>query len=109
MICYRGDRMEIEGLDPGIARVVELLINAGIETFESCEGGLGHAFREPTVRFYGHQAEGFRALAVLLEHDLKPAALRRYWAVIDGEPTGPHWEVVFCGPVGPSSVSTRPD
>ncbi|MGH7475244.1 MAG: hypothetical protein ACRELD_03060 [Longimicrobiales bacterium] len=33
---------EIEGLDAGIRSAVRLLIDAGVETFESCEGGLGH-------------------------------------------------------------------
>ena len=32
---------------------------AGIETFESCPGGPGHAYAEPTVRFYGDRSEGF--------------------------------------------------
>jgi hypothetical protein len=82
-------------LDRGIARAVRVLMEAGIETFESCEGGPGHAFPEPTVRFFGHREEGFRALAVALQNGLRVAFLRRYWAVIDGEPTGPDWELVF--------------
>jgi hypothetical protein len=40
-------------LDPEIAAYVDVLDAAAIETFESCEGGEGHAFFEPTVRFYG--------------------------------------------------------
>lgn len=48
--------------------MVNVLTSAGIETFESCEGGAGHAYPEPTVRFHGHRAEGFRALAVALEY-----------------------------------------
>ena len=39
------------GLDPGIERAVNLLREARVETFESCEGGAGHAFPEPTIRF----------------------------------------------------------
>jgi hypothetical protein len=53
---------------------------AGIETFESCEGGDGHAFLEPTIRFHGHKSEGFRALAVALEAGLRISELRRVWA-----------------------------
>ncbi len=49
-------------LDPGIAPFVEALRAAGIETFESCQGGEGHAAVEPIVRFYGDRSEGFRAL-----------------------------------------------
>jgi hypothetical protein len=48
-------------LDEGIAPMVAALAEAGIETFESCEGGLDHAYPEPTVRFHGGRAEGFRA------------------------------------------------
>lgn len=82
-------------LDPGIRRAVEVLVEAGIETYESCEGGKGHAYPEPTVRFYGTHAEGFRALAVAMEHALPIMALRRIWLVRDGEPVGPDWEMTF--------------
>lgn len=86
---------QIEGLDPGIKPAVRILMQAGIETFESCEGGAGHAFREPTVRFHGHREDGFRALAVVLQSGFTVVALRRTWDIIDGEPTGPHWEMTF--------------
>jgi hypothetical protein len=64
--CFRrgGESLlELEGLDAGILPVVQVLAQNGVETFESCEGGEGHAFYEPTVRFHGNHAEGFRALA----------------------------------------------
>jgi hypothetical protein len=54
-----------EGLDPGIREAVERLREAQVETFDSCEGGPGHGFREPTVRFYGDPSEGFRAFAAV--------------------------------------------
>jgi hypothetical protein len=57
-------------LDPGIAHAVHVLREAAIETFESCEGGPGHAYPEPTVRFHGNTAEGFRALAAAFQADL---------------------------------------
>jgi hypothetical protein len=53
-------------LDPGVAPYVDALRSEGIETFESCDGGDGHAYTEPTVRFCGGRDEGFRALAVAL-------------------------------------------
>ena len=83
------------GIDPGIRRAVQILWTNGIETTESCEGGRGHAFREPTVRFLGGQAEGFRALGIALQNGLRVAELRRYWSVRDGEPVGPYWEMTF--------------
>lgn len=82
-------------LDKGIADVVVALRNAGVETFESCEGGEGHAYPEPTVRFHGGWDEGFRALSVALLRDLPVKAVRRTWVVLNGEPTGPYWEMVF--------------
>lgn len=82
-------------IDPGIRREVSILWKNGIETTESCEGGRGHSFPEPTVRFYGDQSEGFKALAIALRHGLKVSELRRYWSIQDGEPNGPYWEITF--------------
>lgn len=82
-------------LDPGIAPYVDTMRAARIETFESCEGGDGHAYTEPTVRFSGGRGEGFRALSVALEHGMPVESVRRYWDVIDGEPSGPAWEITF--------------
>lgn len=85
----------LTSLDPGIARYVDVLDAAGIQTFESCQGGDGHAFLEPAIRFYGDAGEGFHALAVAIQHDLPVAELRRYWQIVKGEPEGPHWELTF--------------
>ena len=82
-------------LDPGIRRAVEALAEAGVETFESCEGGAGHAYPVPTVRFHGGRSEGFRAFAAACQAGLNVAELRRVWPVSDGEPTGPWWELTF--------------
>lgn len=87
-------------LDPGIAEAVRVLRGAGIETFESCEGGLGHPFPVPTVRFHGDRSEGFRALAVALQMGLRVAELRRVWSIQDMEPVGPVWELTFTVPDG---------
>jgi len=82
-------------LDKGIEREVEILNEYGIETYESCEGGPGHSYPEPTIRFHGDRSEGFKALAIALQNDLKPSDLRRIWTILDGEPDGPHWEMTF--------------
>ena len=82
-------------LDRWISYAVKVLRDAGIETFESCHGGKGHAFNDPTVRFHGGPAEGFRAFAAAVEVGLPVYALRRFWAVSGGELSGPHWEIVF--------------
>ncbi len=86
----------VPGLDPGIAPFVEILRNNGIETFESCEGGNGHSYPEPTIRFGGTAGDGFRAFAIARDHALPISCLRRIWTITkDGEPVGPHWELVF--------------
>lgn len=95
------DRLNSHGLeldmpmDEGIARAVHILREAGIETFESCEGGEGHPFFEPTIRFSGNPGEGFRAYAVAVTHGLPVKDIRRAWGVSDGELSGPWWEIVF--------------
>jgi hypothetical protein len=85
----------LQGLDPGIRKAVAVLRNYGIETFESCEGGEGHAYPNPTVRFHGQISEGHRALAAAIESGLRVIELRRVWPIIDKEPTGPWWELTF--------------
>ena len=86
----------VRDLDPGIAHAVVVLREAGIETFESCEGGSGHCYPEPTVRFFGTPEAGWRALAACLALGLPVYAIRRYWTVEDDhEPRGPNWEIVF--------------
>lgn len=82
-------------IDSGILREVNILKEAGIETFESCQGGRGHAFPEPTVRFHGDRSVGFVALAAAMQEGLPTDQLRRVWPIVDGEPTGPCWELTF--------------
>ena len=85
-------------LDPGIADAVVTLIANGIETFESCDGGPGHAFTEPTIKFEGNASEGWRAMSVALAYGLPIYRLRRVWGVIDGMPHGPWWEMTMLPP-----------
>ncbi len=82
-------------LDEGIRGIVHILVSNGVETFESCQGGPGHSFPEPTVRFEGSSGEGLRALSVALDHGLSVFRLRRAWGVIDGMIHGPWWEMTF--------------
>jgi hypothetical protein len=82
-------------LDEGIREIVKVLSNENVETFESCEGGPGHAYLEPTVRFHGGKSEGFRAFAIASQNDLPVTSLRRIYLVQDGELEGPWWEMTF--------------
>lgn len=83
-------------LDKGIKKYVEILRENGIETYESCEGGSGHAYLEPTICFYGEIAEGFRALAIAIENSLPVNEIRRFWSIQDLQPVGPDWAITFC-------------
>lgn len=97
-------------LDPRIAPYVDVLDAAGIETFEPYEGTEGDGFLEPTIRFYGDYGEGFRALAVAVQHELPVAELRRYWRVSrEGEPEGPYWALTFRTPAPISRPRTAGD
>ncbi len=96
----RKPRRAERGIDSGIAREVQVLQDSGVETVESCQGGQGHPFPEPTVRFAGDKSEGLRALGVALQNGLRVTALRRVWTIIDGEAVGPIWEMTFNHPDG---------
>lgn len=85
-------------IDEGIKHEVEILYMNWINTIESCQGGEGHCFPKPTVRFSGDISEGFKALDVALKHNLFVTDLRRVWSIINREPDGPFWEMVFYHP-----------
>lgn len=82
-------------LDPGIRRHVLILRSRGIETFESCQGGSGHSFPEPTVRFYGNAFEGYRAFTEAMNHGLPVLQLRCAYDVNEMRLEGPWWEMTF--------------
>jgi hypothetical protein len=88
-------RSLIAALDPGILPQMRALWEDGIETFESCQGGKGHAYPAPTIRFSGNEAAGWEALAIAKNRGLQVTDLRRIWVILAGEPTGPYWEMVF--------------
>src|SRR6185437_11899146 len=83
------------GLDPGIRHYVLILRSQGIETCQSCQGGPGHAYLEPTIEFYGDKSAGPKAVAAALVHGLPVSDLRREWNIRDGEMNGPIWTITF--------------
>ena len=89
------DPIEVAKLDAGIKETVLFLQSQGVETFESCEGGIGHCFPEPTVRFYGDKFEGLRVTHICLQNALPIQQVRRAFAIIDNEIHQPFWEVTF--------------
>lgn len=92
---YERSKRELPGLDPGIAHYVWVLHALGVETYESCEGGTGHAYTEPTICFHGVSSAGFIAFAMAQQHGFPVCELRRFWSVIDGELVGPRWALVL--------------
>jgi hypothetical protein len=90
--------LDYSKLDAGIRKIVAILLENGIETYESCEGGPGHSCPEPTVRFYGSYEAGWRALGLCNAYAVRVGSLRWAWQIIDGHPTGPNWEMTFLAP-----------
>lgn len=79
----------------GIVRAVRILRSAGLSTYESCEGGDGHAFAEPTIKFSGTPEDGWRAVGRLLTYGFPVRRFGQCWSFSFGVPDGPHWEVTF--------------
>lgn len=82
-------------IDAGIRRWVLILRSKGVETFEACQGGSGHAMPEPTIKFHGSSWAGYHAFAVAMEHGLPVLHLRRVYGVGDGQLEGPWWEITL--------------
>lgn len=82
-------------LDPGIRHYVLVLRSEGIDTCQSCQGGPGHIYLEPTIEFYGDKSAGPKAVSAAFAHNLPICELRREWSIADGEMKGPIWTVTF--------------
>jgi hypothetical protein len=82
-------------VDKGISRYVGIFLRNGIETCQSCEGGPGHAYPEPTIDCYGGIGSGWAILKVCLDFDLPIMTLCLFWDITDGLPTGPAWRAIF--------------
>ena len=95
-------------LDDGIRDIVLTLIAHGVETFESFEGGRGHSFPEPAVRFEESSSEGLWALAVALENRSPVSEPRRTWGIIVGVIHGP-WRVMTFHPPKDSAQWSEPN
>lgn len=88
---------EYEGLDVGILFAVKVLHAAGIETCQSCQGGEGHAYREPSVDLSADASGvgGFAALAALRDYGLPVNAVSIVWDIMDGLPYSKLWRITF--------------
>jgi len=97
-----------EPVDPAILGWVNLLRFHGIETCQSCQGGVGHAYPEPTVDFVGDEFEGWYAVSIALRagafDGLAPWELRRTWHLSSGQPDQLVWQLVL-SPVSARAVA----
>jgi hypothetical protein len=90
-----------KGLDAGIRFAVRVLHAAGFETCQSCQGGKGHAYDQPTVEMVstGDDAEGFGALAALQSYGLPVADIAIRWPIRNGLPYERLWTITFRKPM----------
>lgn len=91
-------------IDPLILPVVQMLNKYGFKTFESCQGGDGHAFFEPTVRFEGTEFDLIRAYEICVLHNFPVYEAKRVFRKssiykennsIDTLPIGDVWDSPF--------------
>jgi hypothetical protein len=84
-------------LDPGIRFAVRVLHATGFETCQSCQGGKGHAYLEPSIDAVAtaDDATGFGALAALRDYGLPVSALAIIWPVRNGLPYEKLWRIAF--------------
>lgn len=84
-------------LDEGIRFPVRVLHAAGFDTCQSCQGGNGHPYNQPTVEMVagGHDSEGFGALAALNQYGLLVAEIAIIWPVASGLPYEKLWRITF--------------
>ena len=62
-----------------ILPAVKILNEYGFKTFESCQGGEGHCFLEPTIRFEGSEFDLIRAYEICDLHRLPVCEVRRVY------------------------------
>ena len=80
-------------LDLGIKDYVETLAAAGVETFESCEGGESHTFPVPTIRFHGQRGED--SVPSPWPYNTPTRCRTCAGCGPSSEPVGPNWELTF--------------
>ena len=95
MAAVPPNAFSIHHLDRWVRFAVLMLRQAGIQTYESCQGGAGHAFPEPTVRFEGTKSDAFRAVAAVRAHGLPAHHLRQFWRLNEHGAERPAWEMTF--------------
>lgn len=88
----------IGNVDPLIVPAVEILHKHGFHTIESCQGGDGHAYHEPTVIFDGTEFDLIKAYELCNLYGLNVYSVKRVYGkepvledVTDGREIGENW------------------
>ena len=93
-----------EFLDEGIKEAVIFLRKHGFETFASCQGGEGHCYPEPTIRFFGSEFDLIRAYELCHIQGMNVFNAKRVYRKvpiysdvfgIDGNEIGENWDSPF--------------
>lgn len=95
--CKVWPESDYQGLDAGIRFAVRVLHAHGIETGQSCQGGEGHSYPQPTIEFAADadDATGFKALAVLQTYGLPVDSISIRWSIFRGLPHEKLWQITF--------------
>lgn len=80
-------------LDPSFERLLNTYLRRILKHLNRVRAEKGHACSEPTVRFHGNRSEMCKAVGVALSMGFWVKELKRVWPGIDGELTGPYWEM----------------
>lgn len=89
-------------LDPGIRFPVRVLHAHGFETCQSCQGGKGHAYHDPTIDMLAGASgdtEGIAALGPLAAYGLDVRTISITWSIDSGLPYEKLWRIAFVKPV----------
>jgi hypothetical protein len=86
------------GIDAGIRFPLRVLHAHGFETCQSCQGGKGHAYLEPTIDMVAGGAsdsEGIAALGPLAAYGLPVSTVGIIWNIEQGLPYEKLWRITF--------------
>lgn len=84
-------------LDAGIRFAVRVLHAAGFDTGQSCQGGSGHSYKEPTIEVVAgaDDAIGFGALCALRGYGLPVSEIALVWSISHSLPYEKNWRITF--------------
>jgi len=76
-------KIQFSHIDDGIKKAVIILRENDFETFASCQGGEGHCYEDPTIRFYGNEFDLIRAWETCTLNGLEVFEAKRVFRKVD--------------------------